>query len=293
MSCCEQSHNHTNNCNTQKLTGNISCVGITAGWTGTAKESLKCCELLKCKTAQLYGHSIFNTHNKNIEKLELAKYLDEKKITLVVHAPLCINLADIENEKKYRGMLQAELNDIQDLPGILNFHIGKDGSIERVAQNINSMNIRTGRHEKYPIQLCAEVSAGTGSQLGNNFEELRKLWEGINKKICNITLDSQHLFGSGMCDFEGHESVVKLFDNIEEFGGKVSLIHLNDSKVDYNSKVDRHAGIEKGKIWSKNNESLKSLLQRIAEYQIDTVLETGSSQITDLRKIQSYFTAEI
>jgi deoxyribonuclease-4 len=291
MSCCEP-HTHTNAHNCGKtLKGDISCVGITAGWTGTAKDSLKCCELLKCKSAQLYGHNLFT--NKNTEKPELKAYLEDKGITLVVHAPLCINLADEENEKKYKGMLQSELYNIQDLPAILNFHIGSGGSIERVAQNINSMNIRTGTHEKYPIQLCAEVSAGTGSQLGKNFEELRKLYEGLDKKVLRFCIDSQHIFGSGMCDFNGHESIVKLFDSFDEFEGKVSLIHLNDSKVDFNSKIDRHAGIEKGKIWCSNNESLKSLLQRIAEHQIDTVLETGSNQIQDLRKIQSYFTAEI
>ena len=103
-----------------------------------------------------------------------------------------------------------------------------------------------------------------------------------------ICYDTQHGFGAGMCDYQGHESIVKLFDNLEECAN-VRAIHLNDSKVEYNSLVDRHAGIGKGHIWSKNDESLKSLLQRIVESEIPTVLETGSSQLNDIKKIQGYF----
>jgi deoxyribonuclease-4 len=289
MSCC--SEHKFNKCD--KLNGDISCVGITAGWAGTAKESLKCCQLLKCRCAQLYGNAIFDSAQKIPQKAELSQYLNDQKITMIVHAPIWINLANGESEKKSKSMLQSQLNDIRDLPALLNFHIGNNGSIERVAQNINMMNIKTGTHERYPIQLVAEVSASCGTQLGGNFEDLRRLYEGVDNGKLGLCMDSAHIFGSGMSNFDGHESVVKLFDNLEECAKKVCLIHLNDSKADFGSKVDRHAGIEKGKIWSKDNESLKSLLSRISEHEIDTVLETGSSQIEDLKKIQGYFQNEI
>lgn len=287
MSCC----NNTPNINCCNKSSKPSYVGITATWSGTAKESLKCCELLKCRCAQLYGHGIYSSTNKDIkmlEKKELDQYLNEKNITLVCHAPTCINLANETEEKKYRGMLQSELNDIADLPAVLNFHIGNNGTIEQVAQNINMMTIKQGRHEKYHIQLVAEVSAGVKGQLGSTFEELRKLNEAVDQNKLGFCIDTCHVFGSGMSDFMGHESIVKLFDNFEEFGGKVKLIHLNDSKADFKSGVDRHAELEKGKIWNGNNESLKSLVQRITEHEIDAVLETGSSQLRDLKRIQEY-----
>jgi deoxyribonuclease-4 len=287
MSCCQE--NKSCNHQTQKKFKNLSPIGISANWNGNAINTLKCCEVIKCGSCQIHPNNILVSKNKIQEKIELNEYLTTKKICMVVHAPLWINLANPETKNKSRAVLQNQYLEIQDLPGILNFHIGQNGTLENVAEAINSIAPRAGKAEGYETQLVAEVSAGTGNQLGKNFEELRKLYEAIDKKnYMGICYDTQHGFGAGMCDYQGHESIVKLFDNLEE-SANVKLIHLNDSKVEYKSLVDRHAGIGKGHIWGQNDESLRSLLQRVVEAEIPTVLETGSSQLNDIKKIRGYF----
>lgn len=78
-----------------------------------------------------------------------------------------------------------------------------------------------------------------------------------------------------MLDLQSRESIVKLFDNVEEFlPSGVDLFHLNDSKTPFGSRVDRHQCLGQGFIWSQSDAGIKTLLNYSTEKRIDVILET-------------------
>ena len=260
-------------CNNKKF-------GITSLHSDNISETLKICEMLDCKCIQIiYNSKIF----KNLTELEnINKYIIKNDINVVYHAPLWINLANPEISRKSANFLKHMCNELCVCANSNSvFHIGNNGTISNVAESLNNLNLP---YYKKSL-LSAEVSAGAGNQIGCNWDDLRKLYESVDTTFLGLCVDTQHLFGSGMCQFESSESVCKLFDNISEIGARLDTVHLNDSAVQFKSLKDRHSGLTYGHIWNKEYESLVSLLNRLNNDKINTVLETRDSQINDLKKI--------
>ena len=79
-----------------------------------------------------------------------------------------------------------------------------------------------------------------------------------------------------MCEFRDYHQVDKIFEDIVGVCGKPVLFHLNDSKVGFNYKADRHENLGFGHIWSANRESLVRLRELCHDNNIDMLLETPS-----------------
>ena len=95
-----------------------------------------------------------------------------------------------------------------------------------------------------------ENTAGQGSNLGYKFEHLAYIIERIeDKSRVGICLDTCHTFTAGydLATEDGYKKTFSDFDNI--VGAEyLKAIHLNDSKKELASKVDRHDSIGKGLI---------------------------------------------
>jgi deoxyribonuclease-4 len=95
-----------------------------------------------------------------------------------------------------------------------------------------------------------EVTAGQGSSLGHRFEHLATILDGVqDPERLAICLDTCHLFAAGypLAPEKDYAATMKLLDRI--LGIKlVKAIHLNDSKRELGSRVDRHEHIGKGRI---------------------------------------------
>jgi deoxyribonuclease-4 len=188
-------------------------------------------------------------------------------------------------------LIQKELVQLEGVPCSCVLHIGKVGTLETVCQHLNDLHITRSEFERSPYPLLMECSAGQGTELGKNWPELRKLFEGIDTNKIGLCMDTQHAFAAGLSDFGSHESVVKFFEEAESIApGGVSLIHLNDSKVEFGRRVDRHANIGQGHIWSgkEKEEGLQSLIQYCFEKGIDMILETPNEGVeSDLSILRS------
>lgn len=187
-----------------------------------------------------------------------------------IHSPLDLNLAKDENEYMV-NKLEKLLDQIYKHPASIVLHVGKLGTIDNVCERLNQINILPSKLGK---SLLLENAAGQGTELGRKSFELRRIFEKLdNSKNIGICLDTQHAFAGGLSSFTNHYSVMKLIEKIESFTS-LGLVHLNDSKTDYHSRVDRHAPLGEGKIWSDNTESLVSLLDYCQEKGIFMVSET-------------------
>jgi|SRR6516165_1246939 deoxyribonuclease-4 len=209
------------------------------------------------------------------------KRLEKRDNCFFVHAPLNLNLAKPDNDYMTK-ILDNMLNEIYPNKSSLVLHVGKVGSWEMVTERLNEIKIQSSLLSK---SLLLENAAGQGSEIGRKSFELRRIFEALdNTNNIGVCLDTQHAFAGGLASFKDHESVVRLFEKIESFT-KIGLIHLNDSKTDYKSHVDRHAPLGQGKIWSENTGSLKTITEYCQERNIYLISETGD-YFNDLKFIQ-------
>jgi deoxyribonuclease-4 len=95
-----------------------------------------------------------------------------------------------------------------------------------------------------------EVTAGQGSSLGHRFEHLAAILEGVqDPERLAVCLDTCHLFAAGypLAPEKEYQATVRKLSRI--LGLRlVKAIHLNDSKRELGSRVDRHEHIGKGRI---------------------------------------------
>jgi len=256
--------------------------------TTISNDNHKCCQIFLGNPTSYTVRSLTEK-----DKNDTKQYCVNNKKCFYVHCPYVANLAN-DISKKSSTLLTNLLTQIHDLPCSCVLHIGKVGELNTVVENINYLTtnntLKPNTMKTNPFSLLLENAAGQGSEIGKTWDELRLLYEGLDKTSVGLCIDTQHLFASGMCDFTTHESVVKMFDNVENVcGHKPSLIHLNDSLTTYNSRVDRHENLKYGYIWSKNTESLHSLIRRCNQDNIDMVLETPDKHINeDLNLIRSF-----
>ncbi|MEX1063631.1 MAG: deoxyribonuclease IV, partial [Balneolaceae bacterium] len=98
-----------------------------------------------------------------------------------------------------------------------------------------------------------ENTAGQGTNMGYRFEHLAGIIDGVNDKgRIGVCIDTAHAFVAGY-DISSEEGFTATFDQFEKIIGLEYLkgMHLNDSRKELNSRVDRHASLGEGFIgWS-------------------------------------------
>lgn len=130
-------------------------------------------------------------------------------------------------------------------------HIGSHGGtgvnegIERVVNALTqAINITEG---KIPILL--ETDAGSGNHIGSKFSEIGKIIKKTRSDSVGVCLDTCHIFAAEY-DITSKEKFDKMLIEFDkEIGLKnLGVLHLNDSKGDIGSHIDRHEEIGKGNI---------------------------------------------
>lgn len=174
---------------------------------------------------------------------------------ILPHDSYLINLGHPETEalEKSRTAFLDEMQRCEQL-GLnrLNFHPGshlKKVDDETCLRTIaESINITLGK----TAGVCAviENTAGQGSNLGYTFEQIAYIIDHVeDKDRVGVCIDTAHLLASGY-EFRTAESFAKTFDEFHRIVGFRYLkgMHLNDSKKDLATRVDRHDSLGKGFI---------------------------------------------
>ena len=186
------------------------------------------------------------------------KKLDEAEILpkhILPHDSYLINLGHPEEEKRQKS-LEAFIDEVQRCEQLgldrLNFHpgshlkkISEEVCLDRIAESMNKTLEATER-----VTLVIENTAGQGSNLGYKFEHLAYLIDrSIDKSRVGVCIDTCHMFTAGY-DIRTREAYDKTWKEFDEVIGYEYLkgMHINDSKPDLGSRVDRHHSLGKGKI---------------------------------------------
>jgi len=186
------------------------------------------------------------------KNLEIAEILPKH---VLPHDSYLINLGHPEEEKRQKS-LDAFIDEVERCSQLgldrLNFHPGshlKKISTEQCLENISqSMNETLKKTED--IILVIENTAGQGSNLGFDFEHLGYLIDNsIDKNRVGVCIDTCHMFTAGY-DIRTREAYDKTWNEFDKIVGFEYLkgMHINDSKPELGSRVDRHDSLGKGKI---------------------------------------------
>ena len=174
---------------------------------------------------------------------------------ILPHDSYLINLGHPEEEglTKSRAAFLDEMERCEQLGlKLLNFHPGShlnkipiEECLSRIAGSINMALERTKG-----VTAVIENTAGQGSNLGNEFWELKYIIDRVeDKSRVGICLDTCHTFTAGYDIQKDYDHVFEAFDR--EVGFQyLRGMHLNDSKKELGSHVDRHDSIGKGLIGS-------------------------------------------
>ena len=175
---------------------------------------------------------------------------------VVAHASYLINLASPDTALRKRSVA-AMVDELQRCEALgivaLVFHPGAhlsdtmEAGIKRVARSLDQVHRRC---PGFRTTILLEATAGQGSAIGYRFAQLAAVLEVVGEpERLGLCLDTCHLFAAGYdCRTpEGYESMIEELDSAIGLAS-VRCIHMNDSKRELGSRVDRHEHIGKGKI---------------------------------------------
>jgi deoxyribonuclease-4 len=146
---------------------------------------------------------------------------------------------------------------------------GEEKGLERVAKALDEVHGVVGKSKTV---TCLEITAGQGSSLGYKLEHLAEIIARVKSpERLAVCLDTAHLFAAGY-DFRGRKFSGFLKDVDKTVGlDRVKVLHLNDSKKELGSRVDRHDHIGKGFI---GLEGFKGFVREKAFREVPKILET-------------------
>lgn len=231
----------------------IGChLSISKGLNNAALDAIS----IGANTFQFFTRNPRGGKAREIDRDELNKLKiimeDNNFAPLFAHGAYTMNLAsDKEETREFAKMiLKDDLERLKIIPNTYYiFHPGShvgQGSEKGIELIVNALNEAIDENNETVILL--EGMSGKGTEVGRNMEELKAIIDGVNNnKNLGICVDSCHLYSAGYDIVNDLEGVLEEIDKIVGID-RLKAVHLNDSKVEFNSKKDRHEVIGEGTI---------------------------------------------
>ena len=215
---------------------------------------------LGCEAIQVFTKNQMQWKAKPLSSEDIARYKTTFKQSglhvAVSHDSYLINLGSPQDStlKQSLDAFVDELERCEQL-GIpyLVFHpgshvgSGEKTGLKRIAESLNWV---LGQKKGCVTQLLLETTAGQGSNLGYTFEQLAEILDEIrDKDKMGVCVDTCHIFAAGY-DLRTPTAYEATFKELHDVIGlkNVKAFHLNDSKKELGSRVDRHENIGNGHL---------------------------------------------
>ena len=174
---------------------------------------------------------------------------------IIPHDSYLINLGHPEKVKlqKSRDAFLDELQRCEQLGiKLLNFHPGSH--LKKISEeeclSIIAESINLALDETEFVTAVIENTAGQGTNMGFKFEHLAEIIDQVeNKERVGVCIDTAHAFAAGY-DISTEQGFNDTFDQFGEIVGfeYLKAMHLNDSKKELDTRVDRHETLGNGFI---------------------------------------------
>jgi deoxyribonuclease-4 len=159
--------------------------------------------------------------------------------------------------------------------------VGKEQAMKFVIEGIKRI------YDKYngTAELLIEMSAGAGEVMGDTFEEVAKMLDGVDHQKLGVCFDTAHVFASGY-DLRTKEAVDETFKKFDKVIGlkKLKMSHCNDSKIELGGRKDRHEHLGEGFIGLKG---FDAIVHHPKLQHMNLFLETDPDGVAkDLKKLK-------
>ncbi len=215
---------------------------------------------INCEVVQFFVKNNMQWFGKPHAPADLAQYANELNqcgfSCVFGHTGYLINLGAAASDNRDKS-IQSLIQEIQlatdlGLPFLVmhpgaHLGTGEEAGFKQIVAGLNEVFRAT---KTSPVRIALENTAGQGSCLGHKMSHLASIYEAVEQpKRLGVCLDTAHFFAAGY-DIRTEKGWNAALDELEESVGlkEVLAFHLNDSKTDLGSRVDRHAGIGQGKI---------------------------------------------
>lgn len=208
----------------------------------------------------------------------------------LVHASYLINLASPDpallDKSREAFLEEARRCTTLGIPYLV-FHPGSHmgrGEPEGLAAIARSLDWVEERLGEDPVTLLLENTAGQGTNLGHRFEHLSAILAAVRRpERYGVCVDTCHLLAAGY-DFRDEAGYAATWTEFEREVGieRVHAFHLNDSKRELGSRVDRHENIGKGHVGSR---AFRLLLGDVRFRGLPMVLETPKQNDMDRKNL--------
>ena len=178
----------------------------------------------------------------------LAQQIRDSPIDVVVHSSYRINVASLNNRLRMPSR-QAVINQAQAAADLGAFglvvhggHLRDDEDAATGYENWRKLFERAADKGGFPVPILIENTAGGDNALARSLENIERLWEAVgdfdNAGFC---LDTCHAWAGG-------EDLVDIVERVRAITGRIDLLHLNNSRDEFDSARDRHANLTSGHI---------------------------------------------
>lgn len=213
-----------------------------------------------CDTLQIFVRNQRQWSAPALSDAQIAAYKRAQSETdlapVVAHASYLLNLASPDGTTRRRS-IEAMIDELTRCEALgasaLIFHPGAhmndamQAGIQRIARSLDEVHRSC---HGYGTMILLESTAGQGTAIGHRFEQLGSILDSVRDAAgLGVCLDTCHLFAAGY-DFrtaEGYEAMIGELDRAVGVA-LVKCLHVNDSKRECGSRVDRHEHIGKGRI---------------------------------------------
>ena len=216
--------------------------------------------VIACETIQVFTKNANRWKAKPLTLTDVEKFKRTRVKTgirsVVAHDSYLINIAS-PDEKIYEKSVEAlkdelERTELLDIPYLVmhpGSHMGqgeKEGLLQ-ISSALNRIHLELPDNR---VRILLETTAGQGTNLGYKFEQLALIMDmAKERERLGVCLDTCHIFASGY-DIRTKRAYLDTMDEFDKTVGlgRLFVIHLNDSKKELGSHVDRHEHIGKGFI---------------------------------------------
>lgn len=250
-----------------------------------------------CNTFQMFSRNPRGWHSKELERSRIDDFrrrLKESEIWPVfIHTPYLLNLASPKKDV-YRRSLKALMEELHraeklGVPYVvthLGSHLGygKKGGFQRIVDAINNSFAKV----ENDVTLLLENTAGTRNSMGSSFEDVRDILSRIHdRKRVGVCFDTCHAFAAGY-DLVSNGAVKHTLSRFESVIGLewLKLVHLNDCKSGFGSKLDRHEHIGMGRIGERGFRNILRSDLGSRPLILETPIDGRRSDLENLNKVR-------
>lgn len=264
-------------------------LGVHTSIAGGIHFSIERAVKLGCSTMQIFSHNPRQWSVGGIPREEVSQFKGLRALhdigPVFVHSSYLINLCAVSGDILVKSVrLLAQEMELADLIGADYVILHTGSASQDKADNARRRAIEALRaalgNGKWKARLLLENTAGERGDISSRIADLAEIMENMHgAPVGGICLDTCHAFQAGY-EISKKAGVRGLAEEISAYMGldKVKLIHLNDSKKGFASRVDRHEHIGNGSI---GKDGLKFLINHPAFRSVPLILETPKKSEED------------